>query len=153
MSSTYEWYDKPKRRIMSETGLVYKQYRLGPSTEPWGTPNVSFFVSDRTPFMLTHWVLSDKYDLNQAWTSPLIPYMSWRQDSKIWWSMVSNAAERSNNSKTTLCYHLSKRWESSLREDCNGSIVLPIVLPLCPIVLFVSLNSYLLLPSCCLILE
>ena len=33
---------------MSETGLVYKQYRVGPSTELWGTPNVNFFVSDRT---------------------------------------------------------------------------------------------------------
>ena len=30
MSSTYVWYNKPKRRILSETYLVYKQYRVDP---------------------------------------------------------------------------------------------------------------------------
>ena len=43
-------------------GCTPNQYKEGPSTDPWGTPYVNIFESDRTPLMLTRWVMSHKYE-------------------------------------------------------------------------------------------
>ena len=37
-------------------GVVYNEKRIGPRTEPCGTPNLSFLASERTEPILMHWV-------------------------------------------------------------------------------------------------
>jgi len=56
-------------------------------------------VEETNSPMRTEKVLSDKYDLNHANAVPSMPTHSYRREIKIPWSKVSNAAERSNNTK------------------------------------------------------
>ena len=69
--------------------------RVGPSTEPWGTPHVTDWVWDLEPPMETYSVRSDRYDLNQFSAVLLRPIVEWRRSSKMLWSTVSKAAVRS----------------------------------------------------------
>ena len=41
-------------------GLVIDGEKMGPSTDPWGTPLSSFWVSDFKSLIDTNWVLPDK---------------------------------------------------------------------------------------------
>ena len=75
----------------------YKLNRTGPNTEPCGTPNLITMVSDVVFPSLILWVLPIKKLLNHDKTVPLNPISFSRIPSKMWWSTVSNAAERSSN--------------------------------------------------------
>ena len=46
--------------MMSVRGEVYMEYRMGPSTEPWGTPQRRFPFDERSVPIFTNWVLPDK---------------------------------------------------------------------------------------------
>ena len=54
-------------------GLVYREKRIGPRMEPWGTPYWSAAGCERVLPTLTECVLPDRYDLNQPSASSLIP--------------------------------------------------------------------------------
>ena len=54
-------------------GLVQREKRIGPRTEPWGTPYQSAAGSKSVLPTLTECVLPDRYDLNQPRASSLIP--------------------------------------------------------------------------------
>ena len=61
------------RRSISPRGEVYKRYRIGPRTEPWGTPHKRESLSDSYTSIWTNWERSVKYDVNQSSALPLIP--------------------------------------------------------------------------------
>ena len=52
------------RWINSWVSSAYNEKRIGPRTEPCGTPNLSFPASERTEPILMYWVWSERYDLN-----------------------------------------------------------------------------------------
>ena len=59
--------------IADDSGVVYMVNRIGPSTDPCGTPYFSVTGSDVLDPIQTVWVLSWRYDLSHIRTSPLIP--------------------------------------------------------------------------------
>ena len=65
------------RRSISPRGEVYKRYRMGPRTEPWGTPHERECLSYSDTSIWTNWERSVKYDVNQSSALPLIPKMKW----------------------------------------------------------------------------
>ena len=77
---------------------MYKMKRLGPSTEPCGTPWLTLVYEEDSSFTRTNWNLSDKYDLNQPNAVPLTPITC--SSYRMLWSTVLNAALRSNRTNT-----------------------------------------------------
>jgi hypothetical protein len=100
--NTVVWHSRPCRRIRSPNGFVYIVYSLGPSTEPCGTPNYSGLLLDSLPLIDTDWYRPCKYEENQfkqiLWYDKLYSavLVVLSRSKRIAWSMVSNAAERSN---------------------------------------------------------
>ena len=80
--------------------------RIGPSTEPCGTPNSNTDGEEEIPFTETTWVCSKRQHQNQERAVSDMPKAWWRQESKVSWSMVSKAAERPNKDN-------NKMWLSS----------------------------------------
>ena len=90
------------RLIISPREDMYNVKRMGPSTEPWGTPQSTDYFSPNVPLIETVCFLSARYELNQPNTSPLMPNQCSRGWSKMsWFTTVSNAAERSKRSSMT----------------------------------------------------
>jgi len=69
--------------------------RIGPNTEPWGTPVASRVGDDLQPEHETVKVLSDRYKENQERTMPRRPNHKDKRCNRMEWSIVSKAAERS----------------------------------------------------------
>ena len=67
---------------------MYRVKNTGPKTEPWGTPQWSFFCEETRPLTLTAWTLSDKHDENHLRAWPDIPNMSCNHARRILWSNV-----------------------------------------------------------------
>ena len=78
--------------------------RMGPRTDPCGTPYFNSCGSDVDFLIWTVWVRPVRYDWNQSKTLPLIPNDDSSVWSKRWWLIVSNAALRSS------------RWVSTARR-------------------------------------
>ena len=57
---------------------MYSVKRVGPRTDPWGTPHVTECVSDLAPPRDTYSVLSVRYDVNQARVVSESPMEEWR---------------------------------------------------------------------------
>ena len=68
---------------------VYMVNRIGPSTDPCGTPYFSVTGSDVLDPIWTICILSWRYDLNHLKVSPLIPNEWFNRSKSFWWSMVS----------------------------------------------------------------
>ena len=75
--------------------MTYTKKSRGGRTDPCGTPILRFTVVDRTPLTFTLCVLSWRWDLNQASAAPRMPATTSRRSSRMVWSVVSKAAERS----------------------------------------------------------
>ena len=73
-------------------------------TDPCGTPYDKGTILDFTPLINTDCCRWDKYDLNQLRAASRRPMYYRSLDSKISWSVVSNAALKSNKSKITHCF-------------------------------------------------
>ena len=109
---------------MLPNGTMYKVKRIGPSTEPWGTPWLTLVCEEDSSFTRTNWNLSDKYDLNQPKAVPLIPITCSSLCNRTLWSIVSNAALRSNRtSNRTSCSLLL--LSSSLSSVYRLLVLLP----------------------------
>ena len=91
----------PWRRHISPIGFEKRPYNFGPSTEPFGTPNVRWHFFDIVDPITTRWCLSVKYDLIHSRAQPVMPYANDRRSRRTLWSMTSNAAERSKSTYTT----------------------------------------------------
>ena len=76
---------------MTTVGRSFIKYikSVGPRTEPWGTPLVTFVEVEDLSFIETCWVLPVKKSLTQSETFPPTPYpcnfvksLSWGTESK-----------------------------------------------------------------------
>ena len=63
-SSAYIWYCSPCLLMILPRGNIYMVKRIGPNTDPWGTPQVNGMLFEFTPFIRTDCFLSERYDLN-----------------------------------------------------------------------------------------
>ena len=98
------------RRSISPRGEVYKRYRMGPRTEPWGTPHERECLSDSDTSIWTNWERSVKYDVNQSRALPLIPKLV---DNR--WSKIKYLTCRSTYlsiSPIDRRYHSRKSWHT-----------------------------------------
>ena len=60
VSSAKDWLDMECRRMSVVRGFVYKINRIGPRTEPCGTPNLSKVGCESLLLMVTVWVLLER---------------------------------------------------------------------------------------------
>ena len=98
--SAYSWCDTGWLPITHERGWVYRMKRIGPRTEPRGTPQRMTVGEDSLPSIDTVCVLPERYDLNHARAVPWKPKVCSKRWSSISWSTVSNAADRSRKVST-----------------------------------------------------
>ena len=83
-------------------GDVYTGYLKGPRFDPWGNPVFSYNGSDETPSIVMDCVLPLKYDSSQLRDTPSIPNENLSLSIKIFWLIVSNAADWSNIIKSDI---------------------------------------------------
>ena len=102
VSSAKSWWFTEWLVMISESGVVYKTNSTGPSTEPCGTPNMRGEEEEAELLITTHWFLSGRYDQNHWRAVERMPKTVSRRKRRIWWSIVSNAAERSSKSRTEI---------------------------------------------------
>jgi len=86
----------------AEGGSVHDE-KQRPRMEPWGTPQEEVQKDQKVLLHLTWNERDDKYDLNWLRTKPWIPNQDERRVSKMLWSMVSKAAERSRRHRHDNC--------------------------------------------------
>ena len=79
---------------------VYKMNSRGPRTDPCGTPNRTIFCVATAEPRLTLSTLFVRYDWNQSSAAPLIPKETLSRVSRMLWSTVSNAVDRSSKART-----------------------------------------------------
>ena len=84
---------------MFPRGFVYIVNKIGPSTEPWGTPYLNVADVDVHDLILTVCVRSLRYDSNLLRATPLIPKDWFIRFNNFWWSMVLYAALKSSSAK------------------------------------------------------
>ena len=107
------------RAMISERSVVHRTKRMGPSTEPWGTPYMSCDGDEDELLTEVDWYLSERYEWNHWSAVDWMPKTEFRRERRIWWSVVSKAAERSN--KRTEMLSLS-RAERILFTICNKTV-------------------------------
>ena len=100
--STKSWSFTEWLAMISERGVVYKTKRMGPSTEHWGTPYMSCDGDEDELLTEVDWYLSERYDWNHWSAVDWMPKTDFRRERRIWWSIVSKAAERSNKRRTEM---------------------------------------------------
>ena len=64
VSSAKSWWFTKWLALISERGVVYRTKRMGPSTEPWGTPYMSCDGDKDELLTEVDWYLSERYDWN-----------------------------------------------------------------------------------------
>ena len=96
VSSAKNWWFTEWLAIISERGVVYRSKRTGPSSEPWGTPNMSCDVDEDELLTEVNWYLFETYDWNHWSAVDWMPKTEFTRERRIWWSVVLKAAERSN---------------------------------------------------------
>ena len=64
VSSAKSWWFAEWLAMISERGVVYRTKRMGPSTEPWGTPFMSCDGDEDEFLTEVDWYLSERYDWN-----------------------------------------------------------------------------------------
>jgi len=77
--------------------------RIGPNTEPWGTPVASRVGDDLQPEHETVEVVSDRYEENQERSLPRRKYHKDKRCSSMEWSIVSKAAGRFSSGISAMC--------------------------------------------------
>ena len=88
--------------------------RMGPRTEPWGTPQERGDGFDLLLAMETHCERSERYDLNHMREAPAMPrrLCMWRRS--ILWDTKSKAAEQSRRLSRTGLQSSSALSKSSM---------------------------------------
>ena len=97
---------------MFPNGSIYIENKVGPSTEPCGTPWLTLVCTDDSSLICTNWNRSAKYDLNQLRAVPLMLINCSSLCNKIAWSIVLNAALRSNRTRTD-----TNPWSEAIRRS------------------------------------
>src|SRR5208282_2038694 len=111
---------------MSElSGVEYMMKRMGPRTEPWGTPQERGSEEERLSRQETEKNLQDRYDWNQGRALSHIPSQEMRRWSRMEWSIVSKAADRSIRVRPVTCCRSTAliRWSWIISKadsvECN----------------------------------
>ena len=102
VSSAKSWWFTEWLAMISERGVVYRTKRMGPSTEPWGTPYMSCGGDEDELLTEVDWYLSERYEWNHWSAVDWMPKTEFRRERRIWWSRVSKAVERSNKRRTEM---------------------------------------------------
>ena len=102
-------------KLLLSDETVEKRKRLWPSTDPCGTPDSTYMMSDFSPSMTTRCVLSDRKPFIHAFVFTLIPYWS-----SLWirrmWVTLSNAFEKSMMRQCVCCPLSRFRVTSSMNS-------------------------------------
>lgn len=99
MSSAKQWKGMLCFLKLDPKDSIYKEKRMGPRMEPWGTPQVSGAAIEQYSLRWTEKILSVRYDWNHLTAVPLMPMHCSRHDKRILWSTVSKAAVRSRSTR------------------------------------------------------
>jgi len=83
--------------------------RIGPKTEPCGTPQDDSKMEEEVEPEVTKNDLLEIKDLSQLWEEPMMPKPEVRRLIRITWSMVSKAALRSRE-RSRVASPLSDAW-------------------------------------------
>ena len=91
--------------------------RTGSRTEPWETPNVSEDEGEMCGEITTADARNERYEVNHCSETEEMPNLVERRWSRMEWSKVSWAAERSRRQRQETCciQKALKRW--SCRES------------------------------------
>ena len=108
VSSAKSWWFTDWLAMISERGVVHRTKRMGPSTEPWGTPYMSCDGDEDELLTEVDWYLSERYEWNHWSAVDWMPKTEFRRERRIWWSIVSKAAERSPQKRRTEMLLLSR---------------------------------------------
>ena len=110
VSSAYRWWptwdgdpEGDDWLMIVLSGVVYMMNRMGPKAEPWGTPQVRGREEERMEEQDTEKDLSDRYDRNQSNAQSEMPNHDVRRCSRIEWSIVSKAADKSSRVRPVTC--------------------------------------------------
>ena len=98
--------------IMFPSGSIYIENKIGPSTEPCGAPWLTLVCTDDSSLICTNWNQSEKYDWNQFRAVPLMLINCSSLCNKMSWSIVLNAALRSNRMRTD-----TNPWSEAIRRS------------------------------------
>src|SRR5664279_1005245 len=82
--------------MIAAIGATYNVYSRGPRTDPCGTPNSQATVADCSWPTRTNWERPVTYEWTQRITEPDKPNVWPSRRSRVSWSIVSNAADRSS---------------------------------------------------------
>ena len=104
----------PSVAVTSAKGVTYMMNSGPPSTEPCATPNKRWTTADVWATTWTDCVLLLKYDEDQLTAVPERPKQWDSLSSSIWWSIVSNAADRSRRTRA-----LASFWFAVVRRSSN----------------------------------
>ena len=88
---------------------------------PWGTPKFKAAGVEEVPLTDTAWVRSERYDWNQDRAVPEMPKVWWSLESRMEWSIVSKAADRSSreNREMWLTSRASRRSFTILKRPIS----------------------------------
>ena len=100
VSSAYCWWSMPWEFINWPMGDMYEVNKRGPSTDPWGTPEVTGWSLEWQWPTVMCWLRPDKYELIQLRAASATPKSVYSLLRRVLWSMVSNAALRSSETRT-----------------------------------------------------
>ena len=109
VSSAKSWWFTEWLAMISERGVVYRTKRMGPSTEPWGTPYMSCDGDEDELLTEVDWYLSERYDWNHWSAVDWMPKTEFRRERRIWWSKKDPTKEEQN------CCHWPERREYRLQ--------------------------------------
>lgn len=80
--------------------LINIRKSRGPSTLPWGTPDVTWAIEELEPLTAVDWTRDERKSLIHAKTWGLILRCD-NLSSNLWWGTRSNALEKSRNKAST----------------------------------------------------
>jgi len=109
--------------FVTSGSAVYRRKRMGPRTLPWGTPQVTTDSVDTSPakltvcerFMMNNWI--HRWLIHEQRTLTVKLYRS----SRIWWSTVSKAADRSSNANQLRFLVVGKCSAKATKQLCCWS--------------------------------
>ena len=125
VSSAKSWWFTEWLAMISERGVVYRTKRMGPSTEPWGTPMSCDGDEDE---LLTEvdWYLSERYEWNHWSAVDRMPKTELRRERRrIWWPIpcgVKSGTEKDPTKEEQKCCHCQSRAERILFTIRNKTV-------------------------------
>ena len=100
VSSAYCCWSTLKWEATNWMGEIKEVKRIGPSTDPCGTPVLSNTDGEMSWPTFTYWDRWVRWDRSQFKAVPSTPYIKRSRSSRIAWSMVSKAALRSSDTRS-----------------------------------------------------